>query len=478
MSARELARRAAALAPPLVVVLFAGACLAAAWRMAAVLDLRLPLDPNEGWNAYLAQAAFSGRALYPAAQSYFVDNYPPLSFYLFGALAELGCDAILAGRIVSLLAFLAVSAGIARLLRGWGCAVRDADLAALVFMTALLIGSDYVGMNDPELLGHALDIAALLVLLRRPGAETLAALLFVAAFFVKHNLVAMPLAAAAWLALFERARAGRFAAAGAAAGLAGLLAFFMLYGSSLWSHLASARLYSVSQLGRALGNWLWWGAVPLALAALLLARLRRDRAVAFASLYAGLALAVAIPFAGGAGVDVNIFFDADIALALAAGLALDRLGGGFVFRRAGIALILLVPLAGSLALAYDADWREPDYWLHPMAAEARAAATDIAFLTAHKGPALCESLSLCYWAGKPPDIDVFNVGQEFAAGARSDNDLTRRIKAGSFAAVEFDSLAPFALTPRIERALLAAYRVDHADVLGVFLVPKLKPVRP
>ena len=29
------------------------------------------------------------------------------------------------------------------------------------------------------------------------------------------------------------------------------------------------------------------------------------------------------------------------------------------------------------------------------------------------GPALCEMLSLCYWAGKRAEVDVFNLGQAY-----------------------------------------------------------------
>jgi len=45
----------------------------------------LPLDPNEGWNAYFADAAIHGGVLYPAADALITNNYPPLSFYLVGA---------------------------------------------------------------------------------------------------------------------------------------------------------------------------------------------------------------------------------------------------------------------------------------------------------------------------------------------------------------------------------------------------------
>ena len=96
----------------------------------------------------------------------------------------------------------------------------------------------------------------------------------------------------------------------------------------------------------------------------------------------------------------------------------------------------------------------------------------------HPGRALCETLSFCYWAGKPAEVDVFNTGQQFATGARSDADLIRRIEAHDFSVMEFDTLEPFALGPRVKAAVLKTYRIDHTNDEGVFFVPRLKTVRP
>src|SRR5215472_15267788 len=90
-----------------LVVLF---CAAGLYRILAAVFLHVPLDPNEGWNAYRAAAAMSGAPLYPPADALFFNNYPPLSFYLVGAFGRLVGDNIVAGRIVSLASF--ASAGV------------------------------------------------------------------------------------------------------------------------------------------------------------------------------------------------------------------------------------------------------------------------------------------------------------------------------------------------------------------------------
>jgi hypothetical protein len=104
--------------------------------------------------------------------------------------------------------------------------------------------------------------------------------------------------------------------------------------------------------------------------------------------------------------------------------------------------------------------------------EAVAAKEDIAFLHTHNGPALCETLAYCYWAGKAPEVDVFNTGQQFATQSRNDNVLVRMVETHYFSAMQFDTLSPFALGSRVRQAVDRAYRIDHSNDDGVFLVPR------
>ena len=129
-----------------------------------MIGAHVPLDPNEGWNAYLARAAISGGPLYP--QGLMINNYPPLSFYIVGALSTITGDPIVAGRLVSLIAFFAVAGGIIACLREMGADVLASLFGCLFFAASLLIASDYVAMNDPQLLGHALQLAGLSLLLQ------------------------------------------------------------------------------------------------------------------------------------------------------------------------------------------------------------------------------------------------------------------------------------------------------------------------
>jgi hypothetical protein len=455
------------LTPRLLFALIALGCVAGLIHVLSALPAQISLDPNEGWNAYHALAARSGGALYPPADGLFINNYPPLSFYIVGALGGVLADDILAGRIVSLLSLGVVLGSVVAALRMMRCHWFSAGFAALFLLGGLLLYSDYVGMNDPQMLGHAMEMVALLIALRGGKAAMIAAALFCAlAFFVKHNLIALPAALTLWLFWVARKRAVVFAAVYALALSLGLLLVHQAMGVDLIKALASPRAYSLSLLVSNLGAWLAFALVPLVgLTALLWQESRREAALGFCALYAVSSLIAGIYFFGGAGVDMNAMFDADIALALALGFALARHS-----RRALIAALATAPLAFGLVRSYDPAWLTTSFWLHPYAEEKAGAAADIAFLKARPGPALCETLAFCYWAGKPEAIDVFNLSEAFRLHARSESDLVSLIDAQHFTAVQFEQPAPFG--PRVAAALQAHYRLDHESDNGRIFVPR------
>ncbi len=208
-------------------------------RNALAIAVPAPLDPNEGWNAAHALALLSGRALYPPPGGLMVNNYPPLSFYLTAAIAEWTGDAVVAGRALSLLAFLGVGAGIALACRRMGCGLRACVGAMVFFAAVLLVGSDYVAMADPQLLGHAVQLAALQLLFR--GQTVPAAAAFAASLFIKHNLLALPLTATGWLLWRDRRAALYFMLCGIAVAGLGLILFRQAYGFDLLRALAAPR---------------------------------------------------------------------------------------------------------------------------------------------------------------------------------------------------------------------------------------------
>lgn len=445
-------------------------------RVLLTIGLKVPLDPNEGWNAYHALAAISGAKLYPGPEAFMVNNYPPLSFYIVGAFSRFAGDAIGAGRILSVTGTLGVCGGVVLLLRLAGCCRLEALIPALVFAIYLLLFTDYVGMDDPQLLAQATQLSGLILLLRWPNGKAVtmgAAVLFAAAFFMKHNLFVLPLATVLWLVIIDFRRAMLLVASGIVLIVVGLIAFKVAYDRNLLEILAAPRSYSLLLLLQNTGGWLIWGTLPLAILLVLYARQPRDRYVIFCGLYGLLAVTAGVLLYGGAGVDTNVMFDADIALVLALGLACNRLAPRSVSLAAAITAAFVAPLVvGAVMAMKDNQIDSLDFWTHPHKEEEALSRRDIAFLRARRDPVLCDSLALCYWAGKTAQVDVFNISQQYALHRCNDKPLQQLVSAGAFKAIQLQALSPFPLTENLKVALMQRYRIDHTDDDGVFLVPK------
>lgn len=409
-----------------------------------MIPQHVPLDPNEGWNA---AHALRLAQLYPPPGNWMVNNYPPLSFYLVALVARLTGDAIVAGRVISLLSFAAAAIAIAAASRLMGTDRRAACAAALFFAAVLLAASDYVAMDDPQLLGHAIQLGGLLLALR--GRAVPAALLFAVALFVKHNLLALPVATGLWLYLENRRAGLAFITTGLIACGAGLLAFQAAFGTSLLTQLASPRLSDLSNITTALRG-LWWAPLP----ALALIAIPPGRARIFVLAYGVIALALGLVFSAGDGVDANAFFDLAIALALALGLAVDH--------KPLLALAALAPTA-FLALHFH---NNNYFYTRDFAAQS---ARDITFVRAQPGPALCDQLSLCQWAGKSAEVDVFNSGEAIRTGVRDPAPLARAIAQHRFGVIQLQDLD--ALGPQVRDSIAAHYRLHHTSDNGSFLTP-------
>ena len=424
--------------------------MTAALLVRNILDIPVlaPLDPNEGWNAAHALSLLAKDALYPPPGSLMVNNYPPLSFYAVAALTRTTGDAIVAGRLLSLLSFLSVCACIALICRRMEVAARASLCAVIFFAAVLLIASDYLAMADPQLLGHAIQLGGLLLLLR--GRILFAGAVFAASLFVKHNLMALPAAATIWLLWRDRREGLTLLLSCAACAGLGLALFHQVYGSGLPSHLFSARLVSWANVQHAVSQ-LWWAVLPLGLLAVATHPWKH-----FCRIYALTALAMGLVFSAGDGVDTNAFFDLALACALTLGLEAEQ------NRRSLLAALATLPMLVFLVL----NFHDNNFFFTQ--GFRTQSARDIAFLKSQSGPALCDQLSLCLWAGKGAQVDVFNVGEEIKTGVRNSSGLASMLATQHFAVLQLQDLD--ALGPVIRAAIARNYRPHHSGDNGSFLV--------
>ena len=424
----------------LASVALATGCLIALVHAALLIPLHVPLNYNEGWNAYHAVEAARGAPLYPVAPRLFFNNYPPLWFYLSAALVRLSVDPIVAGRWMSLAGFVGWALLLGRIAEAFGCRPVSARFAALLFAANTLAFSGYVGIDDPEFVAHLIAAIGLLLIVSPPRSSLrifAAGLLMALALFVKHTLVVLPVTCVLWLLAIDRGAAWRLLATIAAAAIGGGAACAWLFGPGFFAQLASPRRFFVARVLGKSSLWLARMFVPVSVAVVAGHRHGRNEVVTFCALYAGLAITAGIVLSGGDGVNSNVFFDATWAVCLSAAIALDRLSLPTVglFHRIGrVAAAYLAAPAFALVLSVGDHWLATDSWLHER--RAAAAQTDVSVIGSTPGRALCEDLALCFWAGKPAEVDVFNTQQRILAGSLPADVLVRLIDSRYYAILE------------------------------------------
>ena len=404
-----------------------GACAALLFAAALVVaPLHVPLNYNEGWMAFFALRAMHGESLYPPPGGFITDNYPPLSFFLVGGLGRLVGDYVTAGRLLNLASILAAAAGVFASVRRLGDGRLWAGVAALAFLLFdLTYFHSYAGIADPQWTGQALMLLGLPLLLGAPegriplGSVVVSCVAMVCGGFVKHNLIALPLATTLWLALSDRRAFLVWSATAAAAIGAGFALMYGRYGAAPFADIfGHERRILLQQIPDALVYL-----VPMApLAAGLVVAARRrwaDRRIRLIVLYAAIAAPLAIVQRLGEGINVNAYFELLGALAIGAGAGLASLAawpgvwGDRRWSAEAAALAILAPLAAGAPYFLG----EAGVRLAALPAQTAAWNAVIADAAATPGPAACEMLSLCYWAGKGFELDFFNYGQRLRAGS-------------------------------------------------------------
>src|SRR6476620_683392 len=173
--------------------------------------LSVEIEPNEGWNAYFADAAMGKMPLYPSADQLITNNYPHLFFYIVGLVGRFMGDPVLAGRLLSLVSVVAIATAIGlsvRRLGGSGMAARISGAFFVATMSRFFM--PYVGMNEPQLLAEAIMAFGFLwFLIARSNDRGYVGPVLVMALagFVKHNIIAMPVTGFLWLGLHRRREA-------------------------------------------------------------------------------------------------------------------------------------------------------------------------------------------------------------------------------------------------------------------------------
>lgn len=449
------------------------------------------IDYNEGWNGYLQLRAQHGQPLYSGYSPYYFNNYPPLSFYIVGLVGKLTGDVVLAGRLLSLAGMAATALACGHAVRSAGASREDGRLASatclLLFVT---FATDYLGMNDPQLLGMGFATWGLAVHLsgpQSPRRAALAALLLAVAILIKHNLALLPVLVAADILRrgSTRSRIAFFVTAAGVATLA-LVLIWLSEGAAFFTQFFAPREWDAARAFLFIMEVLVKIQAPLMLVAIGLFAARRHEPAGLVLAWLLAALAVGFYFAGGAGTDLNVWFDALLAASIGAGLVVNELRRHGVSVRWQAALALAIN-AGALFQAPLVLGRFGVDASGDLADNQREFAADVAFLKAIPGPAICESQLLCLRAGKPMFYDSFNVYEARQTGRMPDDAFEALLRSHAAGVVQVNSTrqhraddpAGLAMPARFINfedsdfdALDREYRYVRSGISGRFFLPK------
>ncbi len=406
--------------------------------------LNVEIQPNEGWNAYFADAAMGKMPLYPSADKLITNNYPPLSFYVVGLFGRIIGDPVLAGRLLSLLAVIAIATAIALSVRRLGGSGAAAIISAAFFVATMSrFFTAYVGMNEPQLFSHAVMTFAFLGFLIAKSNDrgyVWPVLVMAGAGFIKHNIIAMPLTAFLWLALHHRREAVKCFCVAAIAIITGTAICYALFGQDFFLNILSPRHCSLKSALDAFGK-LEWLCVGLVICLYNAWARWRDPNVQLCSYLIAIALGSYFLQKSGAGVDINAQFDLVIAVAIGLGLAFTQVSlwpdARLLQPGKAQAILLLVVCVRLLAskqlqpvrLVFDRSFR------NEITKRERAMADSVQRVQGVPGDVLC-SVLVSYRAGKPFAVDRFNVQQRILAGALPQDAVVGRVAAGTLTIVE------------------------------------------
>ncbi|MBO3460207.1 hypothetical protein G7B40_023890 [Aetokthonos hydrillicola Thurmond2011] len=466
---------------PTILVLITTATILLLTKSFLKIPVLIPADYNEGWNAFHATRAFN-RSLYPEPNALISNNYPPLSFYIVGSLGLLLGDDIIAGRIISSASLLIVGLNIALVVNWFSRAIITSLFSGLLFVAYMAAyHPGYVGMNDPQLLGHALMLTGLVVFLFL-GQEKLplliTMLLTVAGGLTKHNLITLPLAITIWLFVYKRRSFYIWIASSTIVLVSCFLVFYLIYGSNFFIAIfASAREYNLDIIPGKLTNWLTPSLILVAACITFITIPHRNHYTNLIVLYVLFSGVWGIFIMGGEGVDSNAIFDLIIGLTIISGLAVDEVSALVdqqTLTRSSVKTMSMLILLLPVLLVIPQTLKDVRDLPSNLKNQEALVAQDIAFIKAQPGRAMCEELALCYWAGKSFEVDFFMTGQKIRKGVISEDNLSRLIKSHYFSVVQFYPGIQ-RLPEQLNQEILGYYEDKKASKSGLMLLlPKSK----
>lgn len=409
-------------------------------QRAAVVAMQYPwqLDREEGFLLQQALDLRAGRSIYPSLETYplTVGNYPPVYPALYAAALAVGEPGLGQGRVLVLLALLAIAG------MGAWWVYRETRMASAAALTPLLFlvtwnWNNWAVFTRVDIPAIAFGLAGLLVLGDGRSKRRLlaAGALFVLGVYTKQTQVFAPMAGLAMLLLTGRRREAMGLAGGmAGAGLAILGILQLVTGGEFWRHTVTynANVMEWGKLGVWAGHLARFSGEKLAVAVVGLAVLWRCRHAAPTALAAGVWLllnGISYIQLAKAGSAANYLLELDVAVAvvacLACGLPLPESATRWRLVQPCLAAVLLVGAALQW-LPLRAVSR------HPIPVELPGSQVAWTRLVSAPEPVLSELPIYTIRAGKPVIYQPFIMQQLAAEGRWEQTSFLADLEAGRF----------------------------------------------
>src|ERR1700683_5389187 len=399
---------------------------------------------KEGWMMYNAMAVAHHLPLYGTKYGWTLVDYPALSFYIMAFLSRFFHDYLLTGRLVQLGSF-----GVCSILIGLIIRKLTGRLAPAIFGSGFCVGlfcagaTRYIGVDDPQMLAEVFFLSGLLLYLsKRPTLARIAVIvfLFVVGGNIKHNLVDLPLAVFIDLWLISRRKALQFLLCAAVLITCSILGTIKMAGPFFIQNMLSFRHYSL--LGAFLDFLYYYSVILLPFVAALIwaVKAQRDTSNRVISIFFFTSLFAGIFFSGGTGISINVYFSNFFAISIVMGMLLYsawRVPTPFAkykfLERRAVPLILSAFLVLALILSgYSNVWGR----IAELPEEQRQFDAEVSFLKAQPGPAICESLLRCFYAGKPYVYDPYHFTRLVSLNMLDSGGLVAEIRALHYGAIQ------------------------------------------
>ena len=341
----------------IVIGIFSFIALFYLCRPIVQLPFKIGKDYNEGWSGFYAERIFDSNQLYPKYTDLISNNYPPISFYFVGTIGLLMEDNILAGRIIALFSLFIVSYMIMLSIKQLGGNNFEALVVGMFFLAYMaLIAEHYIAMNDPQWLGHAIQMIGFVLFLKSKQKGFLfylSIIVIILSGFVKHNIISLPLAITVWLLLYNRKALVYWVLISFIVISSLLFIYTMIYGIEFLQGLfLDPRTWSLGFLAKSVEYRYTKIFIIIGLGVIGTFLLYPSKSIILLALYSIISAGWGAFISGGSGIDWNSIFDLIISLTLIIGLLLNQPPGfakeniAYVNRLHASIIIILIIITG------------------------------------------------------------------------------------------------------------------------------------